>query len=80
MLIVLLVITILLLVTIPNIAAHSSNIQDKGCEGLKNMISAQAEAYRMNTGEAPTIEKLVSAKYITKSTCPDGTAVTLDTD
>ncbi|MGD6815501.1 competence type IV pilus major pilin ComGC [Metabacillus sp. 84] len=78
MLIVLLVITVLLLVTIPNIANHSSNIQEKGCSGLRNMISAQAEAYRMNENAVPTIDNLISGKYINGNTCPDGSTITLD--
>ncbi|MBS2969672.1 prepilin-type N-terminal cleavage/methylation domain-containing protein [Metabacillus sp. KIGAM252] len=80
MLIVLLVITILLLVTIPNIANHSSNIQNKGCSGLRNMISAQAEAYRMNKETVPTIAVLQSEGYIKSNKCPDGTEVTLDSN
>lgn len=34
MLIVLLVITVLLLITIPNVTKHNSSIQEKGCDGL----------------------------------------------
>ncbi len=38
MLIVLLVISVLLLITIPNVAKHNTNIQSKGCEGLVNIV------------------------------------------
>ncbi|MRX72615.1 prepilin-type N-terminal cleavage/methylation domain-containing protein [Bacillus lacus] len=79
MLIVLLVISVLLLITIPNITKHNSNIQNKGCEGLKNMVQGQAAAYEMEKGKSATIAELISEGYIKKEPlCPDGTAVTLD--
>ena len=38
MLIVLLVVSILLLITIPNVTKHNSVIKDKGCDALVNII------------------------------------------
>ena len=51
MLVVLLVISIVLLVAIPNISKHSKTINEKGCEALKQMVQGQVEAYFIETGE-----------------------------
>ncbi|MFY4776302.1 competence type IV pilus major pilin ComGC [Metabacillus sp. RGM 3146] len=80
MLIVLLVITILLLITIPNIAKHNANIQSKGCEGLKDMIQAQSSAYEMKEGKKATISDLETEKYINTNKCPNGTTLNLDSE
>ncbi|VEF47808.1 ComG operon protein 3 [Bacillus freudenreichii] len=80
MMIVLLVITVLLLIALPNITNHSANINEKGCSGLKQMVQGQVEAYRMDNNEIPTAEKLKSEGYIEndKLKCPDGTNLTID--
>ncbi|KAA6482272.1 competence type IV pilus major pilin ComGC [Bacillus swezeyi] len=77
MLVVMLVISILLLITIPNVTKHNQSIQKKGCEGLKNMIQAQITAYQMDhDGQTPSIGDLESEGYIKKnSTCPNGKAI-----
>ncbi len=55
MLIVMLVISILLLITIPNITRHHQAIQAKGCEGLKSMVSTQVMAYELeHDGKTPS--------------------------
>ncbi len=38
MMVVLLVITVLLLIALPNLTKHSSNINEKGCDGLRQMV------------------------------------------
>lgn len=45
MLIVLLIISILLLVTIPNVTKHNQSIQTKGCEGLVNMVNSKNRSF-----------------------------------
>ena len=81
MLIVLLVISVLLLITIPNITKHHANIQSKGCEGLKNTVQAQASAYQIETKKTATIEALVTAGYLEEApACPNGTALTIDAE
>lgn len=55
MLVVMLVISILLLITIPNVTKHNQSIQKKGCEGLKSMIQAQITAYEIDhDGKTPS--------------------------
>lgn len=80
MMVVLLVISILLIITIPNVTKHNSNINKKGCEALLNMIDGQVQAYRIDTGKLPeSLQALVDEKYLTEdsTTCPDGTEIIL---
>ncbi|MGM7721141.1 competence type IV pilus major pilin ComGC [Metabacillus sp. Hm71] len=78
MLIVLLVISVLLLITIPNVTKHNSSIQEKGCEGLINMVQAQVTAYEIENNATPTVDQLVDAGYLRESPkCPNGSSVTI---
>ncbi|WP_412677005.1 competence type IV pilus major pilin ComGC [Bacillus atrophaeus] len=69
MLIVLFIISILLLITIPNVS-----IQKKGCEGLQNMVKAQITAFELDhDGKTPSLGDLQSEGYVKKNvTCPNG--------
>ncbi|MFC0269982.1 competence type IV pilus major pilin ComGC [Metabacillus herbersteinensis] len=80
MLIVLLVISILLLITIPNITKHNANIQDKGCKGLTNMVQAQATAYMMDENvSSVTIAELKAEGYLSNDpVCPNGNTIVID--
>jgi competence protein ComGC len=70
MLIVLLIISILLLITIPNIGKHESTIQDKGCQALQKMVQSQVESYKLDKdSNPPTLEDLKKDGYITTYTC-----------
>jgi len=81
MLIVLLVITILLLITIPNVTKHNSSIQKKGCDGLINMVQAQVSSYQIDHKEIPTIEELKSEGYLRNTpVCPNGNTVVIAAD
>jgi competence protein ComGC len=77
MLVVMLVISILLLITIPNVTKHNQSIQKKGCEGLINMVQAQITAYQMDhDGKTPNRAELESEGYIKKNLkCPNGKAI-----
>ncbi|NCU17876.1 competence type IV pilus major pilin ComGC [Pallidibacillus pasinlerensis] len=76
MMIVLFVISILLLITIPNVTKNQSSITEKGCEGLVNMVQAQIQAYLIDYGATPTIEELVSKNYLEENPkCPNGSSV-----
>mgnify|MGYP001163053798 CR=1 FL=1 len=80
MMIVLLVITVLLIITIPNIARHNSTIHEKGCEALKKMVAAQVQAFEMDNNRAPaSINELTAAGYLTEgqTTCPNGESIEL---
>jgi competence protein ComGC len=81
MLIVLLVISVLLLITIPNVTKHNASIQEKGCEGLINMVQAQVTAYQIDNNKVPTVGELVTEEYLRATpVCPNGNGVVIATD
>lgn len=82
MMIVLLVISVLLIVTVPNIAKHSTNINDKGCKAYVKMVQAQVQAYDIDKKAIPTITQLETEGYLNggDTPCPDGTVITIGLD
>ncbi|HWJ80312.1 MAG TPA: competence type IV pilus major pilin ComGC [Niallia sp.] len=75
MMIVLVVISILLLITIPNITKHNSKINNTGCDAMLKMVQAEVQSYYMEHKEYPkSMEDLVKEDYITEKqkTCPNG--------
>lgn len=83
MMIVLLVISVLLIITIPNITKHNSTINTKGCKAFVKMVEAQVQAYEMDHQKLPTsIKDLQDNGYLNKeqTTCPNGKEVIIGTD
>jgi competence protein ComGC len=81
MLIVLLVISILLIITIPNIVKQQASIQDKGCDAFSKMVQAQVQAYQLDNNNLPaTLDDLVNDGYITQKVCPNGDALALSSE
>ena len=82
MMIVMLVISVLLIVTIPNVAKHNTNINNKGCEAFVKMVQAQVQSYIMENNKVPTMANLITDGYLTEDTgCPNGTKnVQIDTE
>ncbi|MFS0861539.1 competence type IV pilus major pilin ComGC [Fredinandcohnia sp. 179-A 10B2 NHS] len=82
MLIVLLVISILLLVTVPNVTKHNSMINEKGCEALIKMVQAQVQAYEIDKNKEPvSISELQTEKYLDGGdppACPNGSSLTIE--
>jgi len=79
MLIVLLVISILLIITIPNITKNQSTIQSKGCEAFVKMAQAQVQAYEIDNAKLPeSIGELESQGYLKQTSCPNGNEISLD--
>jgi competence protein ComGC len=73
MMIVLFVITILLLITIPNVTKHQASISEKGCEGLKNMVQAEIQAYQIDGKGVPKSINDLKGEYLKEEPiCPDG--------
>jgi len=76
MMIVMLIISVLLIITIPNITKHNSNINDKGCQAFVKMVQAQVQAYQMEKKKLPeNVQDLVEAGYLKPDAtgCPNGT-------
>jgi competence protein ComGC len=81
MMIVLLVISVLLIIMVPNVTQHNSNINTKGCEAFKKMVEGQVQGFTIDNDQLPTsIDELVTAGYLTGTTCPDGSELLLTTE
>ncbi|KYD25739.1 hypothetical protein B4110_2560 [Parageobacillus toebii] len=80
MLIVLMVISILLLIVIPNITKHNGMINNKGCEAFVNTVQAQVKAYEMEHKQIPTIQQLIDGKYIKSDHCPNGHKIQINSN
>lgn len=81
MLIVLLIISILILITIPNVTKHFATIDEKGCTAYINMVQGQVEAYRVDFMAYPTLEDLVKEGYLKENeiTCPNKEEIVITT-
>lgn len=85
MLIVLLIISVLILITVPNVAKHFETVDEKGCSAYVKMVQSQVDAYRINHTAAKdiTVANLVTAELLPKDLtaetlqCPDGTALNI---
>ena len=82
MLIVLLIISILILITIPNVTKHFATVDEKGCKAYISMVQGQVEAYRVDFMTYPTIENLVEQGYLKKgeTTCPNKEEIMITND
>jgi competence protein ComGC len=77
MMIVLLVISVLLVITVPNVTKNNSSINEKGCEAFVNMVQGQVQAYQLEHNKLPTVEDLTNGKYINQTKCPSNKAITI---
>lgn len=66
MAIVLFVISILLLLIIPNISKHQEGAAKTGDQAIVKVVETQKELYRINEKEEPTIANLLSEGYLTQ--------------
>ncbi|KAA1040111.1 competence type IV pilus major pilin ComGC [Macrococcus equipercicus] len=79
MLLVLLVISVLIIVIIPNIAKQTDNVQQTGCQAQVKMVQGQIEAYRLQNGTTPaSIQELVPEFLKSnQTTCKNGSQITI---
>ena len=82
MMVVLLIISVLILIAIPNVTKHSITIDEKGCEAYVKMVQGQVEAYRIDKKDVPTIELLVENDYLVEgeTMCPNGNSIAIDSE
>lgn len=79
MLIVLLVISVLLIITIPNIVKQQGTIREKGCDALEKMVQGQVQAYQIDNNKLPeSLTVLKEEGYINNETCPNGQPLNYD--
>ncbi|MDX8046000.1 competence type IV pilus major pilin ComGC [Gracilibacillus sp. S3-1-1] len=73
MLIVLAVISILLLLFIPNLANKSKNLNEQGCDALMQLVENQLISYELDEGQKPdTLDELEENDYVESLTCNGG--------
>ncbi|PLT29183.1 competence type IV pilus major pilin ComGC [Peribacillus deserti] len=78
MMIVLLIISVLLIITIPNITKNQTTVRSKGCDAFLKVVDAQIQAYELDNDKLPeTIDVLVTEGYLKQKSCPNGKAVTI---
>ncbi|MDF2945714.1 MAG: competence protein ComG [Bacillales bacterium] len=77
MLVVLFIVSILILITVPNVTKHQSVIKTEGCKAYVKMVQTQVETYELEFGVKPTITDLINNSYIPSATCPSGEALNI---
>jgi competence protein ComGC len=83
MMIVMLIISVILIITIPNIAKHNTSINNKGCEAFVKMVQAQVQSFEMEKKRVPTgVDELVKEGYLREDAkgCPNGKEVAIDSE
>jgi competence protein ComGC len=79
MLIVMMIISVLIILIVPNLSGRSKDVNEKGCEALVTVVQAQVEAYQLEKGKkAATLDDLVPA-FISneQKTCKNGDTLSL---
>jgi competence protein ComGC len=66
MLIVLLVISILILLFVPNLSAQRTVVDDKGNAAIVKVVETQIELYQLNENRIPTRQELIDGNYVTE--------------
>ena len=79
MILVLTVITVIMLLTIPNIAQKRDIINKVGCKALLDVIDGQILIYQLDGSKISSIDQLVDAGLITSSqtVCPSGEKIVI---
>ncbi|MDM5189953.1 competence type IV pilus major pilin ComGC [Bacillus sp. DX4.1] len=80
MLLVMVVISVLLLLIIPNVVTQRSSVQGKGCDAYVKSVEAQVQSYQLQNNKVPTVDDLVKEKYITSKTCPKGEEISISSE
>ena len=65
MLFVLIIISVLLLLFVPNLTKQKDHVEKTGNAAIVKVVESQAELYEMTTGEKASLSTLASQGYIT---------------
>ncbi len=73
------VITVIVLLTIPNIAQKKKIINNVGCQALVEVVNSQILVYELDGKKVTDIQQLVDAGLLTSSqtTCPSGERIVI---
>ncbi|HLQ83881.1 MAG TPA: competence type IV pilus major pilin ComGC [Pseudogracilibacillus sp.] len=80
MLVVLLIITVLILLIVPNLGGKTGTMHDEGCDALIVTVQGQADMYELDNGsKIGSIDALANADYINdnQKTCKNGSSLTI---
>ncbi|PAV29077.1 prepilin-type cleavage/methylation domain-containing protein [Virgibacillus profundi] len=83
MLIVLMIISVLIILIVPNLSGKSKGVHETGCDALVKVVQAQVDLYYLDEGSYPaTIDDLVEKDYISneQKECPSGDAITFESE
>ncbi len=81
MLIVLMIISLLLVIAIPNLSRNSEVAAEKSCDATIKLLQTQVYAYEIENNEFPTsLSVLKDEGYVDTITCPNNQPLTIDDD
>lgn len=66
MLIVLLILSVLIMLFVPNLSKHKETVDKKGNEAIVKVVESQKELYTLEKNQTPTLDDLVKDGYVTK--------------
>lgn len=75
MLVVLMIISVLIILIVPNLSKQTKEVNSKGCDALISVVQAQTNTYYLEKNEYPeNVGKLASSGFIKKEQkkCPNG--------
>lgn len=76
LMIVLIIISGLMYLVIPNITTTKSSLDNKTCKAYVELVNTQIQAYTIDNDVVPAdLQTLVNENYIKSETCPDGTTI-----
>lgn len=81
MVVVMIIISILFLLTIPNVSRVINSVDDRACLALTKVVDAAIAQYKLDWGQMPnSITDLVSGGYLEEdqTTCSNGKSLSLE--
>ncbi|MFA9457245.1 competence type IV pilus major pilin ComGC [Halalkalibacter sp. AB-rgal2] len=80
MLVVLMIISLLLVLVVPNLTKNSDIAQETSCEATVKLVQAQVYAYFVETGEKLNSLAPLVGDYIETDECPNGSKLMIDSN
>ena len=78
MMIVLMIISVLLLIAVPNMTLNTTVANEKGCQATIDLLQSQVGAFELDKDEKlQSLNQLLEGEYVQTITCPDKTELTL---
>lgn len=66
MLVVLLIISVLILLFVPNLSKHKEGVDKKGNDAIVKIVETQIDLYILEKNQTPTADQLLKEEYITQ--------------